>query len=121
MASDDRFDLDVARWLESEGRVMAPNWLHDAAMATALHTRQRPLARKLRGMSVRGGRAGARHGRRAAEPRGGLGLARRRLGDRRVATPALLSIQNGQVLVARVTTPPVAQYFTMDADGTDGA
>ena len=63
MASDDRFDLDVARWLESEGRVMAPNWLHDAAMATALHTRQRPAwLVTLWGMWGRGGgRAGARH------------------------------------------------------------
>ena len=123
MASDDRFDLDVARWLESEGRVMAPNWLHDAAMATALHTRQRPAwLVTLWGMWGGGGRAGARH---RADVRltlvaGLLVLAATAvwaIGAWR--TPALLSIQNGQVLVARVTTPPIAQYFTMDADGTN--
>ena len=36
----DRFDLDVAAWLESEGRVMAPNWLHEARW----RGRSRPLS-----------------------------------------------------------------------------
>lgn len=123
MTSDDRFDLDVARWLESEGRVIAPSWLHDAAIATALHTRQRPawLVAIRRLVGANGGQWGARRRAvvRLAIVGALLALAATALwaiGALRTPTPS--SIQNGQILIARVTTPPVAHYFTMEADGT---
>jgi Tol biopolymer transport system component len=119
----DRFDQDVVRWLESEGGVMAPNWLHDAAIATALHTRQRPgwlVAIR----STLGDRPGEASTRRRAVVRLAIVAALVVLaiaaiwavGAWRTPTPTL--IQNGQILIARVTTPPFAQYFTMDADGS---
>ena len=42
MQPDDRFPGTVADWLEAEARGPAPEWLHEAAMASAVRVRQRP-------------------------------------------------------------------------------
>jgi Tol biopolymer transport system component len=119
----DNLERDLTIWLEAEGQVRAPDWLHDAAIGTAVHTRQRAgwLVR-LRSTWVGSDRPG--HRRRFA-----LGLAVAvgslvlvlvaawLIGSRPAPEPE--GIRNGQVLVARQLDSPRAEYLTMDADGSD--
>jgi Tol biopolymer transport system component len=120
-APNDRFDRDLTMWLDAEGQAMAPGWLHDAAMASAIRTRQRA------GWVVRlRGRRGD-----AEAPR-----RRQQLALRLVVALGLLvlvgalvwlvgsqpapppPIRNGQILVGRMRSGQVAQYYTMNADGS---
>jgi Tol biopolymer transport system component len=121
---EERFERDVAGWLESEGGMRAPSWLHEIAMARAIHAPQRPgwLVR-LRALL---GQADGPVERASAT----------RLRPVLVAALALLTLialwlavagsrpapdppQNGRILVARQTTSPPAEYLTLDADGTN--
>jgi Tol biopolymer transport system component len=120
-APNDRFNRNLATWLDSEAEAMAPGWLHEAAMAKAIRTRQRAgWVVRLRGPL--GG----------AEPLRG----REQLTLRLVVVLGLLvllgalvwlvgsqpvppsPIRNGQILVARATGGPIAKYYTMNADGS---
>jgi hypothetical protein len=122
--SHDRFELDVAGWLDGEGGMRAPSWLHDAAIARVVHTPQRP-AWLVRLRSVLG-RADAPVDRR----RGTLlrlvlvlGLAVLALVALWLAVagyrPAPEPVRNGRILLARQTTAVDAEYVTLNADGTD--
>jgi Tol biopolymer transport system component len=119
----DRFERDVDTWLDSEGGVRAPSWLHDAVMARAVHTPQRP-AWWVAGRSMLDGVPA----RTASSHRSGrlalvvavvlLALvAAWAVGSRRPDPPPL--VRNGQILIARQTGgDPIAEYFTLNADGT---
>ena len=118
-----RFERDVDIWLESEGSVRAPNWLHDAVMAKAVHTPQRPawlVAARSLSDGIPGSAGGSRWFGRLAIVVALLVLAlvaAWAVGSRR---PALLPLAtNGQILVARQTGGPVASYYTVNADGSN--
>lgn len=122
--SHERFERDLAAWLEAEGGMRAPSWLHEAAIARVVHTPQRsrwlvrlrsvvdstdlPIDQR-RGSTVR------------------LALV---VGLALLALMALLlmfagsrplpeAVRNGRILLARQATPSSAEYMTIRADGTD--
>jgi Tol biopolymer transport system component len=117
-----RFERDVDIWLESEGTVRAPGWLHDAVMAKAVHTPQRPAwLVGLRSLSegIPGSTGGSRWIGRLVIVVALLLLvlvAAWAVGSRRPAP--IPNVTNGQILVARQTDGPVAGYFTLNADGS---
>ena len=119
----DRFERDLAGWLETEENVRAPDWLHAAALADALHTRQRPgwLVR-LRTSSLGADRPEHRRRRSALAIAVAVGLLLLALGAAWITgsrlSPDPEAVPNGQILVARQFDSPTAEYLTMDADGS---
>jgi Tol biopolymer transport system component len=119
---NDRFDLDLRSWLDSETETMVPGWLHDSAIARAMRTPQRPGWRVGLG-SLWDGAGSASRGRQQRLALTAVvallalaGLAIWILGARQETV--LPSLRNGQILVARTTAGPVAEYLTMNADGS---
>jgi Tol biopolymer transport system component len=120
MTRRDSFDATLAHWLEDETAGMAPAGLHDDAMKAARAVRQRP-------MWLVAVRDGLDFG-----PRTGI---RRLVATRYVFVLLLLAlliaalalvvvssprpIVNGRILLARETSGPQADYFTILPDGTD--
>ena len=120
---NDRFDLDLTSWIDSETETMAPSWLHDSAIARAMRTPQRPGWRVGLGSLWDG--AGTSNLRRrrllvlaaAAALLALAGAALWILGSR--PETVLPSVRNGRILVARAIDGPVAQYLTMSPDGSN--
>jgi Tol biopolymer transport system component len=119
---NDRFDLDLAVWLEEETQTMAPSWLHDSAIARALRTPQRPAWRV--GLGTPWDEAGSTSARRRVLVLAAIvallaltGAVLWVLGAR--PETVVPSVRNGQILIARQTDGPLAQYLTMDADGSN--
>jgi Tol biopolymer transport system component len=120
---NDRFDMDLTAWIDSETETMAPSWLHESAIARALRTPQRPGWRVGVG-TLWGGPGSSAFGRRRLlvlasvvallTLAGGVLLI---LGAQRESV--LPSVRNGQILVARTTDGPMSQYLTMDPDGSN--
>ena len=120
MTRRDSFDAALAEWLEDEATGTTPASLHDDAIRAARVVRQRPLLLVM----VRGGvDFGPRLGiRRPVATRFVLVILALAL---LVAALALVvvggprPIANGRILLARETTGPKAEYFTIRPDGTD--
>ena len=120
MTRRDSFDAALAEWLEDEATGTTPASLHDDAIRAARVVRQRPLLLVM----VRGGvDFGPRLGiRRPVATRFVLVILALAL---LVAALALVGvggprpIVNGRILLARETTAPKAEYFTIRPDGTD--
>jgi WD40 repeat protein len=120
MTRRESFDTALTQWLDDETAGMAPAGLHHDAMKAARGVRQRPMWL----VAVRGGLDfGPRTGmRRLAAPRYvivllALGLLVAALALFLVGGPR--PIVNGRILLARETTGPAAEYFTILPDGTD--
>ena len=120
---NDRFDRDLAAWLDLETETVAPSWLHDSAIAQAIRTPQRPGWRVGLATLFDGAAASTLRRRRmlvmaaVAALLALAGTAIWILGSRPETVPP--PIRNGQILVARSTGGPVAEYLTMNADGTN--
>jgi Tol biopolymer transport system component len=120
---NDRFDLDLAAWLDAETEAMAPSWLHDSAIARAIRTPQRPGWLVGLGTLLEGAGTSTLRRRRVLVMAAVVallalaGAAIWILGSR--PETVLPSVRNGQILVARTTDGPVAEYLTMNADGTN--
>lgn len=120
---NDRFDLDLTAWIDSETETMAPSWLHESAIARAMRTPQRP------GWQVGVGTLWDGPGPSTFERRRLLPLASVVallalaggvlwiVGSR--PESVLPSVRNGQILVARTTDGPMSQYLTMNPDGSN--
>ncbi len=122
MQPDDRFPGTVADWLEAEARGPAPEWLHEAAMASAVRVRQRPAWAVRLGGWWAGGPPEAvvrrERGLRLAVVLAGLILALiavAAIGARR-AEPS--PIRNGSILVGREGVGTSTRYLTMEPDGS---
>jgi Tol biopolymer transport system component len=122
MQPDDRFTLTVSDWLETEGRGPAPEWLHEAAMASVVRVRQRPAwAARVGGWWAGGPPEIAERRQRAI--RVVLVLAGLILALIAVATIAArrtepTPIRDGSILVARDEGTSKTRYLTMEPDGT---
>lgn len=122
MQPDDRFPGTVADWLDAEARGAAPEWLHEAAMASAVRVRQRPAWVVRLGEWSAGGPSEAvvrrQRALRLAVVLAGLIVALiavALIGARR-AEPS--PIRNGSILVGREDGGSATRYLTMEPDGS---
>ncbi len=119
---NDRMDVDLTALLDSETETMAPSWLHDSAIARAMRTPQRPgwrvgLGSLLDGVTPTPGRRRPQMVAAVVALSALAGAGVWLLGSR--PEMDLPSIRNGQILVARETEGPEAEYLTMNADGSN--
>ena len=119
MTQHDPFDLTLGRWLEEEAAGSAPAGLHRDAMTAARRVRQRPtLMVALRG-DVLATRPAVRHAVPMRYVLVILAVALLAVALAFAAVGGLRPVTNGRIMLARETTGPKAEYFTIRADGTD--